>query len=429
MPISKQTPASLRYLKARFQVLKRPMLWGATATLVLAAALLTEYFTNLDYYTSQFEGTSEESRNRSTASALPQPIDPLLSETTPETFFSDLTPPPRSTSSSPSIARNLAASLGADPKDSALQQFLLGLPSNQAKEKAQGSSAATSTSATAVSSSLSSLSGNRPSLGMARTSNSPTASPTSPFATSSPDIYNRAARRLATDAPTNPLQAALDRYAAGDRSYLTDTRSLFPNAAQSGNQLGNPSSLTAPNAATNSAATNSTAVNSGVIPGTVPGASSTVGGANLQPSGFQTYATGEESAPLPTGLSQNQPRFAPQISPPPGTTGYTLPPAFRTPATPSTPSYGNTVPQPVPGVPAPAIAPDVPRQSFDINGQFSPSSGSYGSGSSAIGVPSSDAIRSNPAAGQIVQPAAPAPAPFSAPRSMGGGRINTFSNP
>ncbi|NJR66963.1 MAG: hypothetical protein HC772_19285 [Leptolyngbyaceae cyanobacterium CRU_2_3] len=127
--------------------------------------------------------------------------------------------------------------------------------------------------------------------------------------------------------------------------------------------------------------------------------------------------------PLSAASAQLQP-FAPRTSPPPGTTGYTLPSVFRTPAsTPSssTPNYPNNTglglnnfsrPQPVPGLEF------VPQQATQ------PSSSIYGP-------------RTTPGYGisPNAQPQiSPAPPPFSVPRtppgrSIGGGQINTFSNP
>jgi hypothetical protein len=149
----------------------------------------------------------------------------------------------------------------------------------------------------------------------------------------------------------------------------------------------------------------------------------------IAPSG-ETPEEGEDpndgSSPTATPLSpvdgsQFQPSqfqpYTPRTSPPVGSTGYTLPPAFRTPmssATDDASSFSNVSrPQPLPGyTTTPARLP-------------SGLSGDYGQGGD----------RSQPPQPQFTQPQPLSqPEPFSVPRttpgrSIGGGRINTFSDP
>jgi hypothetical protein len=118
------------------------------------------------------------------------------------------------------------------------------------------------------------------------------------------------------------------------------------------------------------------------------------------------------------GVNQPFIRTTPEMSPPPGTTGYALPP-----------SLGTTSGQGVPNVPATPGLPSAPP----LNLSPSPTS----SGSVAVPGPSSIGNTLPPSTGlnSYTQPAAgiPAPAPFSVPRPpgsyTGGGYINTFSDP
>ncbi|MBI4782698.1 MAG: hypothetical protein HY785_15460 [Oscillatoriophycideae cyanobacterium NC_groundwater_1537_Pr4_S-0.65um_50_18] len=121
----------------------------------------------------------------------------------------------------------------------------------------------------------------------------------------------------------------------------------------------------------------------------------------------------------PVNASQFQPSFQPYVprtSPPVGSTGYTLPPAFRTPVNSTTEDasrFSNSQPQPLPGY---TTAPT----------RLSPGLGvDYGQGGDRSQPPQPQFSPSQPL---------PQPEPFSVPRttpgqSIGGGRINTFSDP
>ena len=113
----------------------------------------------------------------------------------------------------------------------------------------------------------------------------------------------------------------------------------------------------------------------------------------------------------PVGTAQFQP-YVPRTSPPSGSTGYTLPPAFRTPANNESndaSGFSNfSRPQPLPG-----FTSTQPRQSMGSStGSQIPQTPQY----------------------QTPQYQTPQNDPFSVPRttpgrSIGGGQINTFSNP
>ncbi len=119
----------------------------------------------------------------------------------------------------------------------------------------------------------------------------------------------------------------------------------------------------------------------------------------------------------PVGTAQFQP-YVPRTSPPSGSTGYTLPPAFRTPANNESndaSGFSNfSRPQPLPG-----FTSTQPRQSM-------------GSSSTGSQIPQSSQYQTPQY--QSPQYQSPQNDPFSVPRttpgrSIGGGQINTFSNP
>ncbi|MBW4661241.1 MAG: hypothetical protein KME15_21400 [Drouetiella hepatica Uher 2000/2452] len=121
----------------------------------------------------------------------------------------------------------------------------------------------------------------------------------------------------------------------------------------------------------------------------------------------------------PMGAAQFQP-YVPRTSPPPGSTGYTLPPAFRTPSNSGlndASDFNNfSRPQPLPG-----FTSTQPRQSI----------GSQMTGSQTAG---SQVPQYQLPQYQLPQYLSPPNDPFSVPRttpgrSIGGGQINTFSNP
>ncbi|GAB4377082.1 MAG: hypothetical protein Kow00121_25560 [Elainellaceae cyanobacterium] len=111
-----------------------------------------------------------------------------------------------------------------------------------------------------------------------------------------------------------------------------------------------------------------------------------------------------------------QPQFVPQTSPAPGTTGYRLPASLSSPVTDSAVGSFDRLSSPSNIAPLPALPPR------SISPLVPPS------------LPSGNAVNNgiNPQP-QVSQPLA-VPAPFSVPRAVpgrtiGGGQINTFSNP
>jgi hypothetical protein len=136
-------------------------------------------------------------------------------------------------------------------------------------------------------------------------------------------------------------------------------------------------------------------------------------GIDYHQSGLSSHSVVEPSQP-----SGYQP-YVPQTSPAAGTTGYTVPPAFRT--TTNTPSFGASS-----GYGTTPATSGSSGSGYGSTGYGSTDYGStgYGAGSSSSGNAPSYSAPST----------APEPSPFSVPntppgRYTGGGQINTFSNP
>lgn len=376
MPTFRQTPAFIRYLKVRVVILKRPMFWVATSGLILSIFLVGEYLTHpQSYIGSQSPGDNDLDAatppNQNPLGNLPTQDTPAsnneIFETLPElsTVPAQVTPAQITTD-----PRSPKSNVSRSPL---LQEFLLDQSSTAAQIKpgrSPSSSFSSSFSAEAQRDrpsesplpSFSSL-GSPPS-GFPGTLSNSTAS------------YSGTASLNASPA-INPLQSALDRYSPNGRhSSLSPVRS--PSQPLGDNSLGN-SRLSDPE------------------------------GSFRQDSLRQTERT-------PSGLPRTQ--FTPQISPSPGTTGYTLPPTLRTSTPSASPSsIGNL--QPIPGQIPLQTAPATPGQPYN-SGQTP-----YPTGQTTA----------YPSAQPSLAPSfQPMPSPFSVPRavpgrSIGGGQINTFSNP
>jgi hypothetical protein len=147
-----------------------------------------------------------------------------------------------------------------------------------------------------------------------------------------------------------------------------------------------------------------------------PDAATSSGAPDPGPANAPTPQESDPSEPTPApwmvegslpGVNQRFIRTTPQMSPPPGTTGYTAPPNLAPPST-------------TPAIPAPAAL------DLDLgNPAVAPAVGSE-AGRSQLPSTSSTFNTTAP-------PTQPSPAPFSAPRPpgvyTGNGYINTFANP
>lgn len=300
MPLSQQ-PFSLRYLKARLRVLKRPQVWGTTAGLVLTIALANYWL--------------HPSRARLDRSDLPA--------SAPASGNAPTTAADSSSAATPTPLPILPTPLSSPDRGNARRQNLGSSPTNAFDRN------------------------NSSPLGFQAPQASP--NPLSPDA-SLPLQQGLIEGDRGSTASTNPPRTAIDRTSPYSAQPAPGSTSAVPTNIQ-------PEGVTLP-ARISPPAT------------------------NLQPGAMSPYRA--------------------QTSPPPGTTGYTLPPSLVSPA--SAPPAVNSLPQPVPGLPA------------------SPTNSVYG-------MPNAVA---NPAQPQIqVPPPVPPPVVMPQPpgRPIGNGQVNTFANP
>ncbi|MBF2002141.1 MAG: hypothetical protein IGS38_15655 [Synechococcales cyanobacterium M58_A2018_015] len=387
---------SLRYLKARLRVLlKRPMMWGSGLVVFLAVGFLLESWTTPQSFLGLlpaewlFSG-GEVVNDPSSSDPAPEPM--LEPAADVSDVIGSTLPSPEATDGLTSLDASRSA-IVTDPKlDPLLAQPLLGLPSSSQSDSSSDSSSDRRSRRNVFSRSRSSLT-SKPDLSLSdpdtpsflgRLDSEQATSPM-PLG-SSPATSTSSAASATSPSAINPLQSALERSSS----------------------TGQPASL--PHSMTTSGAPGSS---SSQVPG--------VSGPSSAPSGLPA-APAEWTQSMPG----QPPSYFPQTSPNPGTTGYTMPPAFRTPA--NTPSQfgtysgsssGITPPTSIApaGPTAPSLAPAVPQPSF----------GSYSTPSSSTAAPTPDFSG-------VQSPQAAPTAPFSVPRTppgrtIGGGEINTFSNP
>lgn len=370
MPNSRRLPASLRYFRARLAILRRPMLWGSASVLLLAVWFLAEYWN----YPSRFvqvtgslpadnladsaDDSATVENQTSEAPAPPALLDPFASV--------DESPVPAT-----SQPATLPVPPVANPSGNVLDALIL-----PASPQRAGSSGARSSFNSATSTSQNPfVSSGGASLGQSSLSSlpevnllpvAPNALPTSASSSAAPNAPDDRAPS------SNPLQTALDRYGG-----LAGGQSLPAPASPSATVPANPAP--SPVSEPGEQIYSPLALPRQAVPQPLPG----------QPSPFQTLS---------------QPQYLPQTSPPPGTTGYTLPSLFQSP---TVSNLGDRVTVPASGSVSPLFAPP----SAALPNSFSPS----------------PTVQP-----QFSQPTQPAPfsIPRSAPgRSIGGGQINTFSNP
>lgn len=356
MPSSK-LPTSMRRLKAQLQLLKRPTVWGSAAVLLVAILFLAEYWRQPgQFWASQNEDpvppedtlrprvNAPDANSFDSFGNLPElsspsalnPTIPLLPSNPSSNKTKSTTPP--ATPTTPQVDGSNPFAVSGESADRLNHSADFGIPNlmNPAGIPIT-------------------FAGSQPE-NTERTANSATTTDTS--------------RSTSSSSGVSPLQSGLDRAAT---SSSTSTGS--PNATNSATAEGTQSQSVP--------TTGASVVPTSVVPttalGTQPLAPQPIPG---QPTSVQTYPQ----------------QFYPQTSPPPGTTGYSMPPAFRTQS--NTPSFGSPVANP-------SIAP------------------SSSTGSSTAPTPNYSGYTASPQT-----QAAPFSIPRTTPgRSIGGGQINTFSNP
>lgn len=378
---AKRSSASARALKARLRILRRPTLWGSLLILLLPLLILSEYWQHPDKFTvANSNAASDSTANPSAPEALPTVSDASTILDLPDA--ADLSAPNGSTAASPTLKTDLlTALLSNSPSNAAKKQ-----PVAPLKSQSQLRSSRNAFSAPPVEPATVDLTGIRADV-----------APTSVVQPSSiQPLLGSAAQVNSLDqtAPTsaNPLQQAIGRILgqpeSGDQATSQPSAQASPQASP---QTGETAQAT-------QAAPNPT---------------------------FNTYGQPNPALLPSTGSSFSQPSsqpYVPQTSPAPGTTGYTLPPAFRT--TTNTPSYPNSPSS----LSTPQLAPTVRTQ--PVPG--SPYVGSYGN-TPGYGTTAPSPMPSYPAP-SYASPQPQGQTPFSVPRTppgryIGGGEINTFSNP
>lgn len=370
---SRSLPASIRYLKARLTVLKRPSVWGSASLLLVALFVLSEYWSQPDRF---IDVGGDRGDNRLAPEATPpspqlSPLDPFSSVDDPAPASAD-----RSSDRVEQLTEPFAEQennpLTAQDELDVLNTLLLNplaVPSLAVASPSRNSSSFTPILPSTPPDDRSLL--NQASMDAGRTSGVRRS-------------FNESAspqRAHSSSENPSPIQSALDRQAGLERSTSESSDpALSPTSGAAPTpDIGDPNPISTP-----------LNLPRPYVLQPLPG----------QPSLGQTFP---------------QPVYVPQTSPAPGTTGYTLPPAFRSPV------------------------PEAAQQTIDLSGNAVTPGTSPISSPSRSGIqPPSIALpttvqpeRFGTAQPQFVQPQ---PAPFSIPRSapgstIGGGQINTFSNP
>lgn len=381
MPDFKQLPVSIRNLRARLQVLQRPTVWGSAAVLLLAIFFLAEYWGDPKQYAS-----ADRSSNYTRPNPLrPTALDPYSSD---GADFGNL--PGLSNNfaspSQPSGTRPTNPNAQTGSTRSNLFQSPSSLDSSLSKQPENALDPVLSSLDSADRNSSSTAPGLLDDLGAGSSASAGTSS-----------------RQGGNSAIANPLQSALDRYGSSTGNSATGD-SATSNTL--GDRLTNPSQV-APYSSPNSS----------------------VGQPGTEQSSTSPSPAGRSFSQFSSGQSFAQP-YIPQNSPPPGTTGYVVPPAFRTAPTGNEGNSsssglgfsGFSNSQPVPGAATPQFAPSRQTQGYGYTSSGSSSNSGYSSTPS--GTPS----------GTQYQSPQSSTSSFSVPRAtpgryIGGGEINTFSNP
>jgi hypothetical protein len=359
------SPASIRYLKARLRILKRPAVWGSTAVLLL---------TLLSVYT-----------------LLQRPEWLTVNE-------SDRTPPVSDSEATPDVAPNALppeedSAIGIDIDNlSVLRSEISNFDDTAELDLLD------------------------PSIRTATSGDDSDAAASTPVQAGSP-LFGSSAQ------PSQPSQSS-STYAQADTPLslnLFNTPSLLQGGSAAADPSAGGSSGIGVGASQTQPAQSTSPLRSAVEQ--YANSSSQANSSAQDPSSEAASDDQRRRPAMNPGLLPTQPlgQYAPQTSPAPGTTGYTIPPSLI--YGPNS-SYANPASaQPVQGLPQ---APQVVPQAIPIQpgiGQTSIQT-PYGSGTGNL-VPSPSVQP------QVVQPP---PQPFSVPRSSAGysirGRdIETFSNP
>jgi hypothetical protein len=375
MSSPRRLPASFRYFKARLLSLSRPAVWMPALFLTLVGAFLLEYSTHPDWF-----GYDEDNEG---------PNQSELGET--------LSP------------EDLSVAAEIDNLDVLSNDFLTDAPRNGNQNNNQSNNQGESVASPNPEPSPTLSAGDRYLANQDNSVDLPGASNSrTPSLDLFSDFFNPASRSGATAANTNNMNRG---NGTGMTNNVNDTSTATMSPLQQ--------ALNAQTAA-NAASESDSAENSANAPANNSTTQTTAGAEST--TGLADSSTDALLAPLPAPASFI--RTSSQMSPPPGTTGYTQPTVVnQAPLTAPAPTGYPIVP-PAAGVP-------------NASGVAVPTNG-YSNGYVPGQVPQAGVGTFGPALSQPIeaQPSqfAPTPAPFSAPRRapgryLGNGEINTFSNP
>jgi hypothetical protein len=301
MSLPRQSPNSFRYLKARLRILKRPMVWGSASALILAVILFAEYWNHADWFNLP---VAESDRSSSTGVAS---LDSL----------------PESTANIPDRE---GSAIGGDIDS--LPVLINGLNAGQSPAGSQSNQDKSNN--TQQPSSVPSSAPASPSP-QSQPNQNPLASRNNPFLSNSQDSrpFNLNLPILNQDSGGSDSTFSAASNPAATAGFASGT-DLLANPSQPAFNSSSPLQTVIERMPSASSEPTSTSRNSQPQPGT-PSVSS-------QPQGVPTQA-------LPTRTVT--PNLAPSplpMSPPLGSTGYTMPPTLRSApssAPASAPTYTN----------------------------------------------------------------------------------------
>ncbi|MBW4489428.1 MAG: hypothetical protein KME12_16705 [Trichocoleus desertorum ATA4-8-CV12] len=378
MPFSKQLPAPVSHLKARLRALKRPMVWGPGIILLLIVFFTLEYWLHPEWFDNTRSATNVE-----------------------EGF-------------NPSVSLEDGA-IGADIDSlPLLLNQLNGIAADEAEDASQKKNDKTATKPSLFSELLKSQGqaaspdGNLPNSNSAAPQSSPSSSllsasnvPGQPLVGATPGLTGIGSSSLPSAVPSSLLPPS---------GISTPTPSLNLNSPNTSST--NPS---APVSALQRALEQSQAQNNSTAPSTSGSPTAAELGSNVAAPTSTTQTLTQPGAIAPVGNSGINYSSTPGVSsaPPSNSFNYL-----------SQPQLGSNVPAGIePVVPtAPSITPVVPSSNLNPNfGQSSQGQNNNGFNNSGF-------------SGNAVQPSQLNQQPFSVPRrvpgrNIGGGQINTFSNP
>jgi hypothetical protein len=324
--MSNRSPGSLRYLRARLRILKRPKVWGTVAVLLLAIGLVAEYFTRSDQLNSVYGQLQNNSGDGQGDEAVPDFRNPVAGTDIDSLPILDSMPNKANLSQGEnSGSQNRVDPLNLNKTDTdtadAAQSGIGGTAITGFSNEGDGLNLLSPPAAGSSTSSFNSNSSVSANAGQSTDSRTSSAR-----SSASQPGYIYGIDGFAPQAPivrpASPLQTSVDRYStAGQVNAPSSSSSFVPYAAPTG----------------------------------------TTPGLTMQPSGAGQVRSNQglpaSNSVQPFSVRGFSP-YAAQTSPLPGTTGYTLPSTLNRPpvqSTTTTNPYNLTAPQSLPRTYAPPV--------------------------------------------------------------------------